>query len=122
MLYYSQIQIGPDLVLSGAMTLPGIWPGSFRSFDLRFYNHITVQIAAGGMGLLLPLSTQKCTGLLSRWMECDFDMGRGLTIGVLSLTQFLLPGIRLYGFNLLSSFCSAQNSNGSRHGLASLVG
>lgn len=45
-------------------------------------------------------------------MECDFDLGMGLRNGVFSLTQFLLLGLRLYGFNLLFSRHWAQNGSG----------
>lgn len=48
-------------------------------------------------------------------MECDFDLGKGLRNGVFSLTQFLLLGLRLYGFNLLSPLHSAENGGGSSH-------
>lgn len=42
-------------------------------------------------------------------MEWDFDLGRGLRNEIFSPTRFLLLGLRLYGFHLLSSFHSAAN-------------
>lgn len=62
---------------------------------------------------MLPFSMYTCTGFLGRWTECEFDPCRGLKFGVFSLTQFLLCGLGLEGFNLPSSLHSAPNGHGS---------